>query len=95
MQKAEYVLYPQSVRGTIRCRDHFVTMFAEAVAIVNDASLCASSGYPYELLPLSPSIILTLHQFPNPPSGNIYTENDLLAYGQRRYRDVQYLAEQY
>ena len=75
--------------------DEFITMLAEAASVVNNTPLWALSDDPNDPLPLSPAMILTLRERPNPPLVVDISESDSNAYGQRRYRRTQYLAEQF
>ena len=76
-------------------RDEFVTLLAEAASIVNNTPLWAVSNQPDDPLPLSPASLLTLRSQNGAPLLSTFTEDDLLAYGPRRYRRVQYLADQF
>ena len=40
-------------------------------------------------------MLMTLKETPNPPSVETFTEEDILAYGQRRYKRVQALSEHF
>ena len=46
-------------------------------------------------MPLSPSSLLTLRDDPHPAPPESFNEADLLAYGGRRWRRVQYLSDQF
>ena len=76
-------------------RDEFTTFLAEATSIVNNTPLSDISEDPNDPVPLSPAMLLTLKSCPNPATLEDYTERDILAYGKRRWRRIQYLAEQF
>lgn len=76
-------------------RDDFVTLLQEAAAIVNNTPLWAVSSDTSDPFPLSPATLLTLQEHPNPVTQDNFTEDDLEAYGPRRYRKIQYLADQF
>ncbi|KAA0189242.1 hypothetical protein HAZT_HAZT003628 [Hyalella azteca] len=76
-------------------RDEFTTFLAEATSIVNNTPLSDISEDPNDPVPLSPAMLLTLKSCPNPTTLEEYTERDILAYGKRRWRQIQYLAEQF
>ena len=76
-------------------RDEFCTFLAEAGSIVNNTPLWPSSDDPNDPSPLSPAMLMTLKETPNPPSIETFSEDDLLAYGRLRYRRVQALAEHF
>ena len=76
-------------------REEFITFLAEAMSVVNNTPLWTVPNSPNDPVPLTPSMLLTLKSEPNPPPLDTYTEADVLAYGPRRYRRVQYLADQF
>ena len=76
-------------------RDEFCTFLAESSAIVNNTPLWTSSSNPNDPTPLSPSMLLTLRDTPNPPSLDNFSDNDIMAYGSKRFRRVQYLSQQF
>ena len=76
-------------------RDEFYTYLAESAAIVNNTPLWPCSEDPNDPHPLSPANLMTLKETPNPPSMESFTEEDILAYGPRRYKRVQALAEHF
>ena len=63
-------------------RDDFITL----LLVSND---------PEDPLPLSPAMLLTQREHPNAAPIEIFSESDLDSYGPRRYRRVQYLADQF
>ena len=79
-----------------RCfsRDEFYTLLAEAMSIVNNTPLWSASTDPNDPAPLTPSMLLTLKEQPYAPLDS-FTEEDLLNYGKKRYRRVQYLSDQF
>ena len=80
-----------------RClsRDEFTTFLAEAAAIVNNTPLWSNPNHPDDPVPLSPAMLLTLRDNPNPAPRETFSEKDLASYGERRYRRVQYLSNQF
>ena len=80
-----------------RClsRDEFTTFMAEAAAIVNNTPLWSNPNHPNDPVPLSPAMLLTLRDFPNPAPRESFSEKDLASYGERRYRRIQYLSDQF
>ena len=75
--------------------DEFITILAECSQIVNNTPLWYISSHPDDPAPLSPAMLLTLRSVPNPPLIEEYSEKDLMAYGQRRYRRSQYVSQQF
>ena len=76
-------------------RDEFCTLLAEAGAIVNNTPLWANPNHPDEPVPLSPAMILTMRDSQSPVGLEQFSESDLLSYGAKRYKRVQYLADQF
>ena len=76
-------------------RDEFCTVLAEASAIVNNTPLWTNPNHPDDPTPLTPAMILTMREVPNPQRKESFTEHDLNVFGPARYRRVQYLAEQF
>ena len=76
-------------------RDDLYTLFQEASAIINNTPMWEVSSDPNEPFPLTPAMLLTLKDQGNPPPLDSFTEKDIQAYGRRRYRRVQYLADQF
>ena len=78
-----------------RCphRDEFITFLCEAAAIVNSTPLNDILSNPNEPFPVCPAMLLTLRT--TPPSLGDYNETDLCAYGRKRWRRVQYIADQF
>ena len=75
--------------------DEFITLLAETSQIVNNSPLWSVPSSPNDPMPLSPAMLLTLHNEPNPAPRESYSDKDILAYGPRRYRRVQYLGNQF
>ena len=75
--------------------DELHTFMVEAASIVNSTPLWEVSNDPNDPMPLAPSNIITLRDHPNPPPPEKFTEDDLLSYGKRRWRRVQYLSDQF
>ena len=77
-------------------RDDLHTLLQEAAAVVNSTPLYVTPDDVGEPLPLSPSMLLTLRTPTDVSSLPVsYTDRDVLAYGQRRWRRVQYLADEF
>ena len=76
-------------------RDEYSTLLAEVSAIINNTPLWAISPSADDLLPLSPSMLLTLRDSPNSQFCDSLTHSDLVAYGKNRWKRVQYLADQF
>ena len=76
-------------------RDEFYTFLAEAASIVNNIPLWSATEDPNDPTPLSPAMLLTMKETPNPPSLEQFTEEDILSYGPRRYRRVKALSEHF
>ena len=74
-------------------RDEMHTLFQEAASIVNKTPLTGISAHPDDPLPITPSLLLTLKDSAAPVSTEELTPSDLLAYGPKRWRRVQYLAD--
>ena len=78
---------------TTLTRDEFATLLQEAAAVVNSTPLYKTPEGADEPLAISPSMILNLKtKFPSPPPESLSLK-DLLAYGKRRWRRVQFLAD--
>ena len=75
--------------------DEFSTFLAEASQILNNTPLWGISADPNDPTPLTPAMLLTLRDQPNPPPLETFSERDLIAYGSRRNRRVQYLSDQF
>ena len=76
-------------------REEFSTLLQEAVAIVNNTPLGDSSASPDDPYPVTPASLLTLKEDFSTCTPKDYDVKDLLAYGRRRHRRVQFLAEQF
>ena len=76
-------------------RDEFTTFLSESASIVNNTPLWATSTSPDDPTPITPNMLLTMRS-PGPPTYlDSFSEDDMLAYGQRRYRRVLYLSDQF
>lgn len=75
--------------------DELHTYLLEAAAIVNSTPLWEVSPDPNDPAPLCPSSLLTLKPDIDSPKLGIFKNQDLLAYGKRRWRRVQFLADQF
>jgi len=75
-------------------RDDFYTFLQECASIMNSTPLWEYSSDPNDPRPLSPSMLLTLRT-DSPFLPEIYQTKDLLAYGSKRWRRVQFLSEQF
>ena len=76
-------------------RDEFTTFLAESASIVNNTPLWATSTSPDDPTPLTPHMLLTMRTPNSPTYLDSFSDEDMLAYGQRRYRRVQYLSDQF
>ena len=76
-------------------RDEFHTFIVESSAIVNGTPLWDVSADPSDPMPLSPSMLLTLREVPPGPPPEDFEEEDLIAYGKKRWRRVQYLSDSF
>ena len=74
-------------------RDELHTFLSEASCIVNNTPLYEICDDPNEHLPLTPANLITLKSAPNPPSLDTFDNKDIFAYGRRRWRRVQALAD--
>ncbi|KAF2343942.1 hypothetical protein FHG87_025302, partial [Trinorchestia longiramus] len=72
-------------------RDDLSTFFQEAASIVNNTPLWGVSSDPNDPCPLSPAMLMTMKSRDDPAGTFSYA--DLLAYGKRRWRRVQFLAD--
>ena len=70
------------------------SFFQEAAAIVNSTPLWEVSADPNDPQPLSPMMLLTMKNSDFINNSN-YTESDIAAYGKRKWRRVQYVADQF
>jgi hypothetical protein len=75
-------------------RDELATFLQEATAIVNSTPMWELSQDPNETLPLTPAMLLTSKE-KDPQVSETFTEDDLQSYGRKRWRRVQYLAQEF
>ena len=76
-------------------RDDLCTLLQEAGAVVNSTPLYADTDNVQEPLPISPSMLLTLRTPSDVGSYGVFSDRDVMAYGQRRWRRAQYLADEF
>ena len=75
-------------------REELHTLLQEAAAVINNTPLAEVSMDPNDPFPVTPAHLLTLRgndPMPTPPSN----EGDILAYGKKRWRRVNLLADQF
>ena len=75
--------------------DELHTFMCECVAVVNSTPLWEVSADPNDPMPLTPAMLLTLRDSPHPPPPEEFKEDDLLAYGKKRWRRTQFLVDQF
>ena len=75
--------------------DELQTLFQEAASIINNTPLYEISSNPEDPLPITPAHLLTLKDVPNPTPPETYEDSDLFAYGQKRWRRIQVLADDF
>ena len=73
-------------------REELHTFLCEAAFTVNNTPMYEVSVDPNDELPISPAQLLTSKGTPNPPSLDSFSEEDINAYGRRRWRRVQALS---
>lgn len=78
----------------ILLRDDFYTFLQECTCILNNTPLWEISADPNDPLPLTPSMLLNLRD-DIPVDDQSYGEEDLGAYGSKRWKRVQYLSHQF
>ena len=72
----------------------FRTLILEASSIVNNTPMQEVSDDPNDPLPITPGALLTLRAN-EPVQLGSFDERDLMSYGKRRWRRVQYLAQEF
>jgi hypothetical protein len=80
------------VKNQVLDDDQLVTLMAEVEAVMNSRPLTAVSDDPRDPCALTPNHLLLLRSGPTLPPG-IFTKHD--AYSKRRWRHVQYMADQF
>ena len=70
-------------------------MVQESASVVNSTPLGSVSSDPNDPVPVCPSDLLTLKDGSSSSTRMSFIEEDLLAYGRRRWRRVEYLADQF
>jgi hypothetical protein len=81
--------------GRVLSRDELNTFLQEAAAVVNNTPLWEVSHHPEDPAPLTPAMLMTLRDHPNPPPPESFSREDLLRYGSSRWRRVMFLADQF
>ena len=76
-------------------REEFCTWLQEAAAVVNSTPLGEASADPNDPFPVSPSSLLNLRETQRCALPQDFTSDDLSQYGARRWRRVQFLAEEF
>lgn len=76
-------------------RDELLTLLLEATAIVNSTPLWEVSTDPNDPMPLCPAMLLTLKDNPHKAAQDTFSKEDVLAYGKKRWRKVQAIAEEF
>lgn len=76
-------------------RDELSTFMQEAASIVNNTPLVPVSVHGNDPIPVSPANLLTLRDCPNPPPVDTFTQEDINAYGQKRWRRIQLIADNF
>ena len=69
----------QGLREKLLTVEEFSTLLMEAMAIVNNTPLWGVSSDPNDPSPLTPAMILTLRDVPNPPQPHQFEQRDLMA----------------
>ena len=80
------------IESTPLSRDELYTYLQEAAAIVNSTPLYVTHDLAGEPLPISPQMLITMKTHSDCPDVDGITQKDALAYGARRWRRVQFLA---
>ena len=76
--------------------DELSTLLWEAAAIVNDTPLWAHSEDPNDPQPLTPSMLITMKNSTDKnQEAPTYVQSDVSSYGIKRWKKVQYLADQF
>ena len=75
--------------------DEFSTLLQMSCGICNETPMAEISSSPDDPLPITPAALLTLKESADHPSLDEYSSEDLLAYGTKRWRRVQFLAQEF
>ena len=75
--------------------DEFSTFLQESCSIVNNTPMTEVSNYPDDPMPITPAMLLTLKDSVEHSKIDEYDEKDLLSYGTKRWRRVQFLAQEF
>ena len=87
--EASIMSYPKSTLD----RDELTTLLMETAAIVNATPLYEPSEDPNDPYPITPAMLLTQkYHAHSPPKETAFDKRDLLSYGPRRWRRIQFLA---
>ena len=73
--------------------DEFCTLMQEACSIVNNTPMTEVSNHPDDPMPITPSMLLNLKDSSQMSDIDEFDHKDLLAYGTKRWRRVQFLAQ--
>ena len=76
-------------------RDELNTFMQEAASIVNNTPLLGEPCHGDDPVSISPANLTTLKDHPNPPPSDTFKQEDLNSYGMKRWRRVQFIAEQF
>lgn len=77
----------------ILSRDEFYTYLQECACILNNSPLWEFSADPNDPAPLSPAMLLNMRG--NDPPETSFSLDDILSYGNKRWRRIQYLSDQF
>ena len=75
--------------------DEFSTLIQLSCSICNETPMSEVSSSPNDPSPITPAALLTLKESSDHPNLEEYSSNDLLSYGTKRWRRVQYLAQEF
>ena len=75
-------------------RDDFHTYLQECASVLNSTPLWDISADPNDPRPLTPSMLLQLRD-DSPVEKETYDEKDIMSYGSKRWRRVQFLSQQF
>ena len=82
------------LKTRILSRDEFSTLLQEAASIVNNTPLSEVPCDPTEPFPVSPAMLLNMRESPS-NCNTEFSEDDLLAYGKKRWRRTQFISDQF
>ena len=75
--------------------DEFSTLMQEAASVVNHTPMCEVSSDPRDPMPITPAALLSFNDVCDGIPLENFDEKDILSYGAKRYRRVQYLSGQF